>query len=254
VNRKHTILAASVGAVLMLGAGHASAADAELRFAKAPIEGRYIVVLKDEAASLGFEAASNKPSVASVAQTFARNKSRRGGRGNVVRTYQSALRGFVVEANDEELAQILADDRVAYVEEDGIVHASATQNNATWGLDRSDQRNLPLSGSYTYNTTASNVHAYIIDTGIQTAKDIGASGVSSDEGIAKVSIVGVGMRSHSGVASKMFQTLSQEGINIQMISTSEIKVSCIVDAKYTELAVRVLHDAFGLAKKDVKPE
>jgi aspartate kinase len=88
----------------------------------------------------------------------------------------------------------------------------------------------------------------------ETAKDIGASGVSSDESIAKVSIVGVGMRSHSGVASKMFQTLSQEGINIQMISTSEIKVSCIVDAKYTELAVRVLHDAFGLAKKDVKAE
>jgi len=88
----------------------------------------------------------------------------------------------------------------------------------------------------------------------ETAKDIGASGVSSDESIAKVSIVGVGMRSHSGVASKMFQTLSQEGINIQMISTSEIKVSCIIDAKYTELAVRVLHDAFGLAKKDVKAE
>ncbi len=88
----------------------------------------------------------------------------------------------------------------------------------------------------------------------ESAKDIGASGVASDESIAKVSIVGVGMRSHSGVASKMFQTLSQEGINIQMISTSEIKVSCIVDAKYTELAVRVLHDAFGLAKKDVKPE
>jgi aspartate kinase len=88
----------------------------------------------------------------------------------------------------------------------------------------------------------------------ETAKDIGASGVTSDESIAKVSIVGVGMRSHSGVASKMFQTLSQEGINIQMISTSEIKVSCVIDAKYTELAVRVLHDAFGLAKKDVKAE
>nr|WP_291317160.1 ACT domain-containing protein [Desulfuromonas sp.] len=72
--------------------------------------------------------------------------------------------------------------------------------------------------------------------------------------MAKVSVVGVGMRSHSGVASKMFQTLSQEGVNIQMISTSEIKVSCVVDAKYTELAVRVLHEAFGLAKKDVKPE
>jgi aspartate kinase len=88
----------------------------------------------------------------------------------------------------------------------------------------------------------------------ESAKGIGAGGVLSDENIAKVSIVGVGMRSHSGIASKMFQTLFQEGINIQMISTSEIKVSCIIDSKYTELAVRVLHDAFGLAKKDIRPE
>ncbi|WP_305046084.1 aspartate kinase [Geoalkalibacter sp.] len=88
----------------------------------------------------------------------------------------------------------------------------------------------------------------------ETAKDVGASGVQGDENIAKVSIVGVGMRSHSGVASKMFQTLAQEGINIHMISTSEIKISCIIDSKYTELAVRVLHEAFGLAKKDVKAE
>jgi aspartate kinase len=88
----------------------------------------------------------------------------------------------------------------------------------------------------------------------ETAREIGAGGVQTDENIAKVSIVGVGMRSHSGIASKMFQTLSQEGINIQMISTSEIKISCIVDSKYTELAVRVLHEAFGLAKKDVTVE
>ncbi len=88
----------------------------------------------------------------------------------------------------------------------------------------------------------------------EASKDIGAGGVSSDESISKVSIVGVGMRSHSGVASKMFQVLSQEGINILMISTSEIKVSCVISAKYTELAVRVLHEAFGLAKKDVKAE
>ncbi|PLY02816.1 MAG: aspartate kinase [Desulfuromonas sp.] len=86
------------------------------------------------------------------------------------------------------------------------------------------------------------------------AAEIEAGGVTSDENIAKVSIVGVGMRSHSGVASKMFQTLSAEGINIQMISTSEIKVSCVVDLKYTELAVRVLHQAFGLDEKDVKVE
>ncbi len=82
----------------------------------------------------------------------------------------------------------------------------------------------------------------------ETAAKVGAAGVDSNETIAKVSIVGVGMRSHSGVASKMFSTLSAEGINIQMISTSEIKVSCVIDDKYTELAVRVLHDAFGLAK------
>ncbi len=88
----------------------------------------------------------------------------------------------------------------------------------------------------------------------ETANEIGASGVASDENIAKVSIVGVGMRSHSGVASKMFQVLSQEGINIQMISTSEIKVSCVIDAKYTELAVRVLHEAFNLGRKEAVAE
>jgi aspartate kinase len=88
----------------------------------------------------------------------------------------------------------------------------------------------------------------------ETGREIGAGGVQADENIAKVSIVGVGMRSHSGIASKMFQTFSQEGINIQMISTSEIKISCIIDSKYTELAVRVLHEAFGLAKKDITVE
>jgi len=75
------------------------------------------------------------------------------------------------------------------------------------------------------------------------ASELGAK-VVSDSGVAKVSIVGLGMRSHAGVAARMFETLSREGINIQMISTSEIKISVVIDAKYTELAVRVLHDAF----------
>ena len=88
----------------------------------------------------------------------------------------------------------------------------------------------------------------------ETASKIGAAGVQSNESIAKVSIVGVGMRSHSGIASKMFETLSMEGINIQMISTSEIKVSCVIDDKYTELAVRILHAAFGLDKGQVSAE
>ena len=78
------------------------------------------------------------------------------------------------------------------------------------------------------------------------AESIGAEEVLGDEGIAKISVIGVGMRSHSGVAATMFKTLAKEGINIMMISTSEIKISCVIEEKYTELAVRVLHQAFGL--------
>jgi aspartate kinase len=75
-------------------------------------------------------------------------------------------------------------------------------------------------------------------------RELGAGGVRTDVDVAKVSIVGLGMRSHAGVAAKMFRTLADVGINIQMISTSEIKTSVVVEAKYVELAVRVLHDAF----------
>ncbi len=88
----------------------------------------------------------------------------------------------------------------------------------------------------------------------ETAAEIGAMDVIGDTNIAKVSIVGAGMRSHAGIASRMFDVLSKEGINIQMISTSEIKISCIVDVKYTELAVRVLHEAFGLGKEEISEE
>ncbi len=88
----------------------------------------------------------------------------------------------------------------------------------------------------------------------ETAGEIGAMDVIGDTNIAKVSIVGAGMRSHAGIASKMFEVLSKEGINIQMISTSEIKISCVVDIKYTELAVRVLHDAFGLGREEILEE
>jgi aspartate kinase len=80
------------------------------------------------------------------------------------------------------------------------------------------------------------------------ARKIGAQGVVHDERVAKVSIVGVGMRSHSGVASRMFGVLSREGINIQMISTSEIAISCVIEDKYTELAVRALHEAFEVGR------
>jgi len=88
----------------------------------------------------------------------------------------------------------------------------------------------------------------------ENLKAIGAERVIFDENIAKVSIIGVGMRSHSNVAAKMFSALAKEGINIDMISTSEIKISCIIDSKYTELAVRALHDAFGLDKPEISEE
>jgi aspartate kinase len=82
------------------------------------------------------------------------------------------------------------------------------------------------------------------------AKDLGAKGVVVRDDLAKISIVGVGMRTHSGVAAEMFDTLAQHGVNIMAISTSEIKISCLIEAKYTELAVRVLHEHFGLDRAD----
>jgi aspartate kinase len=83
-----------------------------------------------------------------------------------------------------------------------------------------------------------------------TATTLSAREVQGDERIVKVSLVGVGMRSHAGIASSMFEALAREGINIRMISTSEIKISVVIDEKYLELGVRALHDAFGLAEQD----
>ncbi|MGH8548675.1 MAG: aspartate kinase [Methylococcales bacterium] len=85
-----------------------------------------------------------------------------------------------------------------------------------------------------------------------TCKELGARRVTGDERIVKVSLVGVGMRSHAGIASTMFKALADEGINIRMISTSEIKISVVVDEKYLELAVRALHEAFELHESNIK--
>jgi aspartate kinase len=116
-------------------------------------------------------------------------------------------------------------------------------------------QNVSDSGftDFTFTVTKADFKKALVITR-DVAKEIDAKEVLTDENISKVSIVGVGMRSHAGVATKMFQTLAAEGINIQMISTSEIKVSVVIDAKYTELAVRVLHDAFGLSGRDAKAE
>ncbi len=137
--------------------------QAEFRHAQNPIQGQYIVVLKDDAARLANEARSNTPSVDNVARAMARSHGMR-----VERSFTHALKGFVVQADDRALVRLLTDERVAFVEEDGIVTLSqTTQPNATWGLDRIDQRDRPLNGTYTYDTTASNVYTYIVDTGVR---------------------------------------------------------------------------------------
>jgi subtilisin family serine protease len=118
--------------------------------AKNKIQNQYIVVLEDRS-----------DDVASIADELSVKH-----RGKIKHLYDKALKGFAAEISDADAAALADDPRVKYVEEDGVVSLDTTQTGATWGIDRIDQRNLPLDGSYTYNTTASNVHAYIIDTGI----------------------------------------------------------------------------------------
>jgi aspartate kinase len=98
---------------------------------------------------------------------------------------------------------------------------------------------------FTFTVTKADLKKALMITN-EAAKEVQAREVQSDENISKISIVGLGMRSHAGVATRMFSVLAKNNINIQMISTSEIKISVIVDEKYTELAVRVLHEEFGL--------
>jgi aspartate kinase len=109
-------------------------------------------------------------------------------------------------------------------------------------------QNLSKDGRTDFSFTVHrNDYAKTIDLlNNKVAGELGAQEVTGDAKICKVSVVGIGMRSHAGVASKMFRALSEEGINIQMISTSEIKVSVVIDEKYMELAVRALHRVFDL--------
>lgn len=107
----------------------------------------------------------------------------------VQHTYVNVLQGMAVRASRADINRLLHDPRIAYIEEDGEVFPTATQNNATWGLDRIDQRDLPLNGTYIYNTSASNVRAYVIDTGIRSSHNefggrvlSGATGVSDGRG------------------------------------------------------------------------
>jgi aspartate kinase len=123
------------------------------------------------------------------------------------------------------------------IAEDGIVVDMIIQNTRAGG-----KTDLTFTVPKANFTSA-------LDKQKKIAQEIGAEDVFGDENIAKVSVIGVGMKDHSGVASIMFTALAQENINIIMISTSEIRISCVIEEKYTELAVRVLHTAFGLDKE-----
>lgn len=116
-------------------------------------------------------------------------------------------------------------------------------------------QNIPLQGVIDFTFT---VHrddfAKAVMIVKQLSEQLGAKGVSTDNKIAKLSLVGVGMRSHAGIASTMFNAMGDEGINIQLISTSEIKISVVIDEKYLELGVRTLHGAFHLDKAGVVEE
>ena len=150
-----SILALSVSLALT-----STAMAADLRRVDNPIAGQYIVVLKEDATQ-GRRAAGQAKAVANAAVDLAAKFDL-----SVERVYGNALAGFSVAASPAAINRLLHDPRVDYVEEDGMVFLDATQSGATWGLDRVDQRDRPLNGTYIYNYTATNVRAYVIDSGI----------------------------------------------------------------------------------------
>ncbi len=148
---------AAVIAISLASVGHAN----ELFLPAKPIEGQYIVVLHETQVRFGDSSDARLPDVLSTAVDMSAGYGLK-----YVRHYERVLPGFVVQADPGKIDRLLTDPRIDYIEQDGLVYAIATQNGATWGLDRVDQRSLPLSTTYTYDTTASNVHAYIVDTGV----------------------------------------------------------------------------------------
>ncbi len=157
MGRRHVLI------FLFLLAVSAVAEAGPVRKHARPIAGSYIVVLRDDAARGPRDAFSRQPSVEDLATEMVDIP----GLGRRKHLYQDALRGFSLQATAEEAERIADDSRVAFVEEDGVVEASIVQSGATWGLDRVDQRALPLSHSYRYDQSGAGVNAYVIDTGLR---------------------------------------------------------------------------------------
>ena len=175
-----------------------------------------------------------------------------------VRSSFSDAEGTIVTGEDEQLesvvvAGVAADKKTAKItiravpDRPGVAaHVFQPLAEANVSVDMIVQ-NVSDEGHTDVTFTVSREDlAAAEDTARKLVETIGAKDFVVDNSVVKVSIVGLGMRSHAGVAGKMFKLLADEGINLQVISTSEIKVSCLIEAKYAELAVRVLHDGFGL--------
>lgn len=159
---------------------------------------------------------------------------------------QPIISGIAFNRDEAKLSLLGVPDRP------GIAHAILSPVGAAHVDVDMIIQNIGVDGSTDFSFTVHrNDYNKTLDLLEHSIKpQTGAREVRGDNRICKVSIVGVGMRSHAGVASQMFQTLAQEGINIQMISTSEIKISVVIDEKYMELAVRALHKTFGLDSED----
>jgi serine protease len=152
-----------VAGTLLAACVSAAASAAELRTVGAPIAGQYIVVFKREALH-GADAQTRGPSAVDLTAELA---NRHGLQADLA--FEHALQGFVASASERQLNALLKDPRIDFIEQDGVISIDATQPGPSWGLDRADQRNLPLDAGYTYTTTAANVRAYIIDTGIHAS-------------------------------------------------------------------------------------
>lgn len=154
--------------------------------------------------------------------------------------------GIAFDKKEAKVQLINVPDRPGVVAD--IFGALADENVVIDMIIQSPSREQGSTTDVTFTVPKSDL-TRVRDLIEQRARDVGASAIEYDNDLVKVSIVGLGMRSHAGVASQMFRILAREGINIHAISTSEIKVSCLISARYTELAVRALHEGFGLDKR-----